>query len=258
MVDSDSCPLEALICGYAYRPQQSMQEPAAYECQSCGAVFEEGEIFDIGGRLFDARRAVQLHLTLEHPNRLHELLNTQNKYLMLTDNQKELLDFISEGLTDNQIAAQLSVSASTVRHQRFMFREKAKAAKMYLAVWEMAASASEKKKQAIKQDLLPIHGGAKMVDERYCITEEENDKIIASAFESMEPLKLKALSPKEKKKIVILRRIAHQFEQGRRYTEKEVNHILEDIYEDYVTLRRYLIEYGYMGRTKDCKEYWLR
>lgn len=27
--------------------------------------------------------------------------------------------------------------------------------------------------------------------------------------------------------------------------------------EDYVTIRRYLIEYGFMERTNDCKEYWI-
>lgn len=77
-------------------------------------------------------------------------------------------------------------------------------------------------------------------------------------FYSIEPLKLKVFSPKEKKKIVILRKIAEQFEKNKQYTEKEVNSILTDIYEDYATIRRYLIEYGYMDRTKDGKAYWLR
>ena len=97
-----------------------------------------------------------------------------------------------------------------------------------------------------------------MVDDRYNITEKENQQILESAFEYLSPLKLKLFSPKEKKKIVILRKIAEQFEKNRHYSEKEVNQILEAIYDDYVTIRRYLIEYGYMNRTKDCKEYWLR
>lgn len=97
-----------------------------------------------------------------------------------------------------------------------------------------------------------------MVDDRYFISKSEEDKIVVSLFESLQPLKLKVFSPKEKKKIVILRRIAEQFEKDRKYSEKEVNAILKAIYEDYATIRRYLIEYGFMGRTNDCKEYWLK
>ncbi|WP_081793756.1 DUF2087 domain-containing protein [Paenibacillus darwinianus] len=39
--------------------------------------------------------------------------------------------------------------------------------------------------------------------------------------------------------------IAASFKLRRRYTEKEVNELLKRVYaKDYVTLRRYLIEYG--------------
>ena len=40
-------------------------------------------------------------------------------------------------------------------------------------------------------------------------------------------------------------------------TEQEVNEILRPIYEDYMTIRRYLIMYGFMERTKDGRQYWL-
>ena len=97
-----------------------------------------------------------------------------------------------------------------------------------------------------------------MVDERYQITIEEENTIISNIFSSLEPLKLKNLSPKEKKKIVILKKISSRFERERKYSEKEVNGILEDIYDDFATIRRYLIEYGFMDRTNDGKEYWLK
>ena len=72
----------------------------------------------------------------------------------------------------------------------------------------------------------------------------------------MQPLRLKTFPPKEKKKVVILRTIAKEFEEGIRYSEVQVNEILKDIYPDYVTLRRYLIEYGYLERTRDGSAYW--
>lgn len=77
-------------------------------------------------------------------------------------------------------------------------------------------------------------------------------------FESLEPLKLRVFSAKEKRKVVALTKIVEQFEPGRTYTEKEVNGILRDIFDDYVTLRRYLIEYGFLERTRDCRTYWRR
>ncbi|MDR1669401.1 MAG: DUF2087 domain-containing protein [Oscillospiraceae bacterium] len=101
-----------------------------------------------------------------------------------------------------------------------------------------------------------IHSGAKMVDERYMTTAEEEERIIKTYFASLEPLTLKKFPLKEKRKLVILRVIAGQFECKKRYSEKEINQILKGICEDYVTVRRYLIEYGFMERTRDCSEYW--
>ena len=95
-----------------------------------------------------------------------------------------------------------------------------------------------------------------MVDARYEITQQEEQKILATVFASMQPLRLKTFPPKEKKKVVILRTIAKEFEEGIRYSEVQVNEILKDIYPDYVTLRRYLIEYGYLERTRDGSAYW--
>ncbi|MNJ02211.1 hypothetical protein D3C73_1620960 [compost metagenome] len=63
----------------------------------------------------------------------------------------------------------------------------------------------------------------------------------------------------EKSKLIILREIASsRFDAGQSYKEKEVNEILEKVYHDYVTLRRYLIEYGFMDREPDGSKYWLK
>jgi hypothetical protein len=97
-----------------------------------------------------------------------------------------------------------------------------------------------------------------MVDERYVATKEESEKVLATVFESITPLKLKVFSAKEKKKIITLRKIVEQFERGRIYPEKEINQVLKGIYDDYPTLRRYLIEYGFMERSTDCSEYWVK
>lgn len=91
------------------------------------------------------------------------------------------------------------------------------------------------------------------------VTPEEEEKILKSMFSSLEPLKLKVLTSKAKKKQVVIKKIASQFEPGKHYTEMEVNGILKPIYpDDFSTLRRNLIELGFMERKSDGSEYWLK
>jgi len=156
--------------------------------------------------------------------------------------------------SDKEIALRQKVAASTIRSIRFMFREKAKAAKLYLAVYELI-----NEKPIPKEDkIVPIVNSALMIDDRYITTEKEKDNILKNSFSSLEPLTLKVFPAKEKKKIIVLARIAEKFEKARKYDEKEVNRILKGIYDDFATVRRYLIEYGFMQRTTDCSEYWLK
>lgn len=53
-----------------------------------------------------------------------------------------------------------------------------------------------------------------------------------------------------KKRLVILEKIAEEFEPGREYPEMEVNHILLDFNDDVATLRRGMIEHKIMTREK--------
>lgn len=95
--------------------------------------------------------------------------------------------------------------------------------------------------------------------EDFVITPEEEEKILKNVFSSLEPLKLKVLSSKAKKRAVIYKKIAGQFEKGKKYTEMDVNGILKQIYpEDYSTLRRGLIELGYLDRMSDGSVYWVK
>jgi hypothetical protein len=70
----------------------------------------------------------------------------------------------------------------------------------------------------------------------------------------MEGDRLKAIPRQWKKREVILRYLAEQFETDRRYTEKEVNEILGRTHEDYASLRRYLVDSLYLAR--DHEVYW--
>ena len=66
--------------------------------------------------------------------------------------------------------------------------------------------------------------------------------------------RLKSIPSQWKKREVILRHLAEQFEWDRRYTEKEVNEILSRTHEDYAALRRYLVDSGRLARERDI--YW--
>lgn len=226
-------------------------EANAYVCLTCGERFAVGQVYPMEDKYYLAEQAAVRHGETAHGGNAARLIHADTKYNSLTENQKELLSQIAAGATDREIAKTLGVTETTVRRQRFNFREKAKQAKLYLAAYEQVFET------AANDELMPIPSEAAFVDDRYMITEQEREKMRKSLFESLEPLRLKAFPPKEKKKVVILAEIAKQFEAGKHYTEREVNAILEPIYADYVTIRRYLISYGLMSRKRDGSEYWM-
>lgn len=219
-------------------------------CLFCDARYLKGDIYAFKGRLVEAGTAVRLHIREAHDSAFEVLITGGKKRTGLTEVQSRLMISFYQGLSDQDIAIQTRTSPSTVRYQRFSLREKARQARVFLALFELM---EERTKDQPKPK---IHKGATMVDERYMTTEEETEKIKETFFTSMNPLVLKALSSREKKKIVILRVISGEFEEGKRYHENEVNEILKPIYADFATIRRYLIEYGFMKRTKDGTEYW--
>lgn len=224
-----------------------------YICLICGELFVDGLIYPKGTELMDARRAVRTHILEQHGSAFEYLLNLDKRYTGLTDTQKELLTYFYQGLSDNEILKQQgSGSASTIRNHRFKLREKEKQAKVFLALMQLLESSKMQKESF--DALVTIHKGATMVDERYVITQAEKDKIRQNLIHDG---KVKALPSKEKKKLVILQFVMEQFETGRVYTEREVNEVIKAIIDDYVTVRRYLIEYGFMDRKRDGSEYWV-
>ncbi len=74
---------------------------------------------------------------------------------------------------------------------------------------------------------------------------------------SKKPLRLKVFPKKEKRKYILLCMIVHLFDEGVEYKECEVNDKIRPVYDDFVTIRRYLVDYKLLSRTDDCKQYWL-
>jgi hypothetical protein len=61
---------------------------------------------------------------------------------------------------------------------------------------------------------------------------------------------------KPDRKAELLDFLQHKFVLGREYTEKEVNEILEAFYDDYVYLRRLLVESDLLYRNPTGSRYW--
>lgn len=68
-----------------------------------------------------------------------------------------------------------------------------------------------------------------------------------------------AYPSRRKLKVAVLLYMATKFEQGRLYSEKEVNEVLNEwhTFEDPATLRREMYDYKIFDRTDDCRRYWL-
>lgn len=241
--------LDELKQGYIYN---SFTEE--YTCLVCGQSFVKGVIYPEDGILYDAQKYVKIHISKDHGSMFNYLLNMDKKLTGLTEHQKSLVQLFYEGHSDAYIAKELQMgSTSTVRNHRFSLREKQKQAKIFLALMELMQQESPKQHKFID---IPL--SSKMVDERFAITEEENESILKMYFKEGPDGPLDKFPLKQKRKVAVLRHIIKRFDTNKHYTEKEVNEILANVYHDYVTLRRYLIEYGFVDRTPDGSSYWVK
>ena len=66
--------------------------------------------------------------------------------------------------------------------------------------------------------------------------------------------KLKAIPAQRKKERIVLEAIVQEFDYDRIYSEREVNLIIADFYDDFCTIRRDMIGEGLMNR--DARGYW--
>lgn len=66
--------------------------------------------------------------------------------------------------------------------------------------------------------------------------------------------RLTRLPAKRAKRLVVLDHLAQRFEPGRRYSEKQVNASLSQVDADTATLRRWLVDEGFLDRADG--EYW--
>ena len=228
-----------------------IEKEKEYICLLCNQKVEKGLIYPLNDRLLEASKYMEMHIEHEHHSVFEYLIGLDKKLTGLTDHQNNLLKLFYQGKSDQEVQKEFGIgSASTIRNHRFVLKEKERQAKIFLLLMDLL-----KERDAHAPAFVEIPKNATMIDDRYRVTETENEEVIKKYFKDG---RLTKFSMKQKYKIIVLREIIKRFEADKMYSEKEVNTILQTIFEDFVTLRRYLIENGFLDRKPDGSRYWLK
>jgi DNA-binding HxlR family transcriptional regulator len=81
--------------------------------------------------------------------------------------------------------------------------------------------------------------------------DDEEESVLRQYFRAG---RLTEIPVRRAKRLIVLERLALEFEVGTRYPEREVNRILERFHPDYASLRRSLVDDGFLSRERG--EYW--
>lgn len=242
--------VEDIERGYIYDKKKEI-----YICLICGKTYDDGIIYKEGEKFYDAKKYMKLHIKNSHNSVFDYLINMSKMYTGITDMQKQFLVLYENGLSDKKIAEKMMTSNSTVRNYRFKLKEKEKQAKVFMAIMNIIDNKKNKSKSN-NDTFMAVNKGATMNDERFLVTDKEEKSIINNYFDKNGHLK--EIPSKEKKKIVVLKHISQNFRYGEQYTEVQINRTIKRIHDDYATVRRELVEYGFMDRKDDCSTYWLK
>lgn len=239
--------LEELKHGY-------MEDKNLFICLLCGKSIEKGIVYPYENRFFEAERFMRIHIEQNHQSVFEYLISMNKKLTGLSDHQRNLIRLFYQGKNDKEIQKELAIgSTSTIRHHRFVLKEKERQAKVFLSLMELL-----KEKDEHAPAFAPVHQTATIVDDRYNVTQEEQNKIIKQYFPDGTSKSLTRFPSKEKQRLVILREIALQLDAEQIYEEQALNLKLRDFYDDYALIRRYLVDYGFLNRKPDGSEYWIK
>ncbi|APO43486.1 transcriptional regulator [Paenibacillus xylanexedens] len=233
-----------------------MEEGPAYICVCCGYRTESGIIYPEEGVLYEAARYMRVHIEKVHGSVFEYLLELDKSVTGLSDVQRGLLSQFYEGKKDAEVQKTLGIgSASTIRNHRFVLKEKERQAKIFLALMELLKS---KDTQAPAEWVSPVtRHGHTIHRDSFDITEQDREKVLNKYFPEGTGGRLTTFHMQQKHKYIVLTEIAKRFETERKYSEKQVNELLKEVHDDYVEIRRYLVDYGLLEREPDGSQYWL-
>jgi hypothetical protein len=156
-----------------------------------------------------------------------------------------ILGLLAAGpLVGKEIAAALDLSPPTVSHHM---------RKLVNAGIVTATPDGQMQHYALNSDLLldvrraPLQPAA--AAEAPPASEEDayRAKVIRNFFDGE---RLKSIPAQRKQRVVVLQHLLQRFDASRTYTEREVNDLLRPAHDDVASLRRELVDYGYMTRER--------
>jgi DNA-binding CsgD family transcriptional regulator len=253
MIDDYDTSLMDKLKAYIHGFQQGDD---GYRCVECGIRFEQGRIYPVDDQLYDAKSAARAHVR-SHSDRVDKLILPGKDGAGLTELQAKVALWELGGQSDKAIASNLGISESTVRNHRFQLRKKVREALRLVAFAEIARQRERKSPSEARSGdrMVHYHAGLRVGDERTAVTLGEEEEILAKYVQPGSRLSLSRIPRKEKEKLVLLKRVVTLFDAEREYSEIEVSELLRDVHEDFASLRRYLVDYGFMKRSPDGKAY---
>jgi DNA-binding transcriptional ArsR family regulator len=100
---------------------------------------------------------------------------------------------------------------------------------------------------SLRSDTIRELSGSLPGDQKAQSSADEEDAVLRAFFDGP---RLRQIPASRKKRVVVLQRLLERFAPGRAYPESEVNDLLREAHDDVATLRRELVDYGFMVRDR--------
>lgn len=154
-----------------------------------------------------------------------------------------ILGLLSErDMTGKELAEGLRLTAPTISHHM---------RKLVNAGVVTSTTDAQRHIYALKSDLLRDVRKEPMQEQSAAKPADFREKTLRNFFDGD---RLKSIPAQRKQRVIVLQKLLERFEPGRQYPEREVNDLLSTSHEDYATLRRELVDYGFMVREKGVYE----
>lgn len=188
---------------------------------------------------------------MNEQNRIEQLLEF---FKALSDaNRLKIVGLLAQkDFSVEQIAEILGISSSTVSHHLARLNKiglVSARAESYYNVYTLNADRLESlSKELLSENNLP--------DITMDVNLDAYDQKVIKNYTHSDGT-LKQIPNQQKKLLAILHYVTKNFESGKKYSEKEINHELEKFHADYAFLRRSLIDFKIMARENGGTAYWL-
>ncbi|MCC7024495.1 MAG: metalloregulator ArsR/SmtB family transcription factor [Thermomicrobiales bacterium] len=138
----------------------------------------------------------------------------------------------------HELAARLALTAPTISHHM-----------RKLADAGLVSAAADAQSRIYSLCTEPLRAAAGTIADNGSSGDRasEEDAVLRAFFDGG---RLKQIPASRKKRVVVLRRLLELFAPGRDYSEREVNELLRSAHDDVASLRRELVDYGFMTRDR--------